>query len=364
MYISRFQRLDPSHIVAQDDGLRWLAAAHARESGEVDADTFFKMIRRFGCGSAQISHRGTFLRDFTHQDWNAMQIFGAEPGEAQASGIDRRQAFFREVLREPVSRLYPETEPDFAHWIHVTCTGYSSPSVVQELASVRGWGERVQVMHAYHMGCYAALPALRMARGNGECEIVHTELCTLHLDPRRHDPEQLVIQSLFADGMIRYRATDCETADARPINGFMIEEIREVIAPASLSHMTWDVSGYGFRMTLAREVPALVKAAVAGVVRDWRSVDAVYAIHPGGPRIIDGVKEALELSEEQVYFSREVLRKFGNMSSATLPHVWMSMLNELPEGTPVVSMAFGPGLTVAASLMRKVGRMGGGSSGQ
>ncbi len=210
------------------------------------------------------------------------------------------------------------------------------------------WGTKTEALHAYHMGCYAAFPALRMARGANEAEILHTELCTLHMDPDRHDPEQLVIQSLFADGVIRYRVSR-----EAPPEGFQVEELKEVVAPNSLKDMTWDVSAEGFRMTLSREVPKQVQSAIGDVVKPWRSPDAVYAIHPGGPRIIDAVKESLQLSEEQVWFSREVLKHHGNMSSATLPHVWQKMLPELKSGTPVISMAFGPGLTLSTGLMFK-----------
>ncbi len=347
MFLSQFRRLQPTYSVPQTQGLRWIAEAHARSGGDVSAAQFAKLLQRYGCGPDKIEQRGTFLRDFTHTDWPSMQLF-ADP-QVQASAT-QRMAFFNEVLIHPIAQLYPEERPDFQHWIHVSCTGYVSPSVIQQLCSVKAWGREVECLHAYHMGCYAALPALRMARGNLNCEILHTELCTLHLDPSAHEPEQLVIQSLFADGVMAYRVTD-----GSPTLGYEVLDLREWVAPGTLEQMRWDVSSSGFKMTLARDVPKHVQAGVLGLVRDWQSPDCVYAIHPGGPRIIDAVKESLGLSEEQVYFSREILRRHGNMSSATLPHVWELSLSELSPGTPVISMAFGPGLTLSASRMRKVG---------
>lgn len=275
-----------------------------------------------------------------------MQIF-SQPGSG--ADLDHRTAFFKEVLQPAIDGFYAEKEAPFKNWIHVTCTGYSSPSVIQNIVSQRGWGSQVEVLHAYHMGCYAALPALRMARGLEDTEILHTELCTLHLNPAKHEPEQLVIQSLFADGVIRYRASQ-----AKPADGFHIEELREWIVPDSLKAMTWDVAAGGFQMTLAREVPKILQDSIAALIGPWQTKDTVYAIHPGGPRIIDAVAAGLGLSEEQVHFSRQVLRHHGNMSSATLPHVWRDMLSEIPVGAPVISLAFGPGLTLAASLMRRV----------
>jgi len=78
-------------------------------------------------------------------------------------------------------------------------------------------------------------------------------------------------------------------------------------------------------------------------------------VHPGGPKIIDRVREVLELDEPQVRASRDVLHDFGNMSSATLPHIWMRLLADpaVPRGTLIPSLAFGPGLTVCGAVFEK-----------
>ena len=102
------------------------------------------------------------------------------------------------------------------------------PSAAQRLVAAKGWGAATRVTHAYHMGCYAAFPALRMAAGflsapdslraSGlkRVDVVHTEMCSLHMNPLHHAAEQLVVQSLFADGVhppIRY-ATPTSTRGA------------------------------------------------------------------------------------------------------------------------------------------------------
>ncbi len=346
MYISNFQSLTPPYLVPQAEGLNWLAHAHTRGTDQ-SPDLIQKLLNRYGCGPDRIAQRGTYLRDFTHQNWSEMQIFG---DALQPTPLDGRMHFYHEALQRPVEDLYSEVQkPAFQNWIHVSCTGYLAPSLIQNIVSHRGWGHQVQCLHAYHMGCYAAIPALRMSRGNLDTEILHTELCTLHLDPSKHEPEQLVIQSLFADGVIRYSATQ-----ARPPIGFEILELKEWVLPDSLRDMTWDVSATGFKMTLAREVPSRVQSQILELIRPWQTTNCIYAVHPGGPRILDGIKAALSLSEDQLYFSRQVLLEHGNMSSATLPHIWNRMLTETPVSTPIISLAFGPGLTVAAALMVKV----------
>ena len=81
------------------------------------------------------------------------------------------------------------------------------------------------------------------------------------------------------------------------------------------------------------------------------ALKSVFAIHPGGPKIIDSVQDILELSDEQVFYSKKILFERGNMSSATLPHVWSEILeHNYPVGTKVISYAFGPGLTLFGSV--------------
>ena len=184
------------------------------------------------------------------------------------------------------------------------------------------------------MGCYAAIPALRVAAGllqtwqNGvppRAEIVHTELCTLHFNPRDHSPEQLVVQSLFADGHVRYSIVPYQ--DEKTDSAFEVLAVREESVPESLEDMTWVLSEVGFRMTLSQEVPAKISDSLPAFLSrllsgagegDSACARSLYAVHPGGPRIIDSIQEILHLDDSQLASSRSVLYDHGNMSSATL----------------------------------------------
>jgi predicted naringenin-chalcone synthase len=126
--------------------------------------------------------------------------------------------------------------------------------------------------------------------------------------------------------------------------------------------MRWLDGDHGMHMTLARDVPD----RIAGVLRAFvielyrragldiaRARDSLFAVHPGGPKIIDGVQLTLELADPQLAASRAVLHDHGNMSSATLPHVWMRLDESAAPGTLIASLAFGPGLTVCGALFEK-----------
>jgi predicted naringenin-chalcone synthase len=271
-------------------------------------------------------------------------------------------AMFAERVAAYFEQAYESEQPP-DDLIHVTCTGYVSPSGAQQLVARKGWGAYTRVTHAYHMGCYAALPAVRMAAGftaigARRVDIVHTELCSLHLDPADHRVEQLVVQSLFADGLIRYSMLP----DSGP--GLHLVTSYEVVLPGSDESMAWRVGDHGMQMTLARDVPDRIAKALREFVLELfrrggmhlgHMKTSLFAVHPGGPKIIDRVRDVLELDDEQVAASRGVLRDFGNMSSATLPHIWMRMLADpdIPRGTLIPSLAFGPGLTVCGALLEK-----------
>jgi predicted naringenin-chalcone synthase len=378
--LTAFKSVRPAHQAPQKETLEWLAKMHtaAERLKSANADAFDaaafqerirKLLYRCGCSPEKIGSRGYELADGTHAVWSEMKIYDVIT-HPDGAGSHERTELYAQAAASAMDRLYADEDVPPRDLLHVTCTGYTSPSAAQRLVSKRGWGARTRVTHAYHMGCYASLPAVRMAgalcTGTSRADIVHNELCTLHMHPADHSPEQLVVQSLFADGHIRYSVVPRDVArrdGAGPALGVLA--LREEILPDSTDAMAWAVSDHGMRMTLARDVPTRIARAgrafvtellaEAGLRFEQDARRIVFAIHPGGPKVIDVMQSALELDDAQVAASRDVLFRFGNMSSATLPHIWMNLLADpqVSEGTPIVSLAFGPGLTVSAALMVK-----------
>ncbi len=377
--LSDFQSQLPKHHSGQDAILEWIAAAHAQaeitlqqpassEEREALVRKYRKLVMRFGCSTDRIRSRNSALDDFTHTDWDRMRIFQLKEYPS-GKPCGERSRFYGEVSGQAFEQFYEgEVDPPPVI-IHVTCTGYVSPSGAQRLVAKRDWGRSTEVIHAYHMGCYASLPAIRMAagfleRGKARVDIVHTELCTLHMDPRQHLPEQLVVQTLFADGLIRYSAS--RAGDGAPAQqALAVLATREEIVPNTEDAMSWMVSDFGMQMTLSRKVPDHIRnglgafldrlADSAGLTQAQLCEKALFAIHPGGPRIIDEIAHHLGLHPEQVQASNAILRDYGNMSSATLPHVWKAILEDeaVQPGTLIVSLAFGPGLTISGAILRK-----------
>jgi predicted naringenin-chalcone synthase len=242
----------------------------------------------------------------------------------------------------------------------VTCTGYGTPGVDILLARELGLSDRTQRLHIGHMGCYAAVPGLAAvadaAAARGKVAIMLClELTSLHLQPRTRDLEQIVAHALFSDAAVATAVIPDGPA------GF---EVVDVVARTDVAHaqkMRWDVTDQGFRMALSPRVPKVLEKHVAGVVDELLAPHGLkpadvrgWAVHPGGPRIIDVVCERLGLQEDDLEETAAVLREHGNCSSATVLMVLdrIRRRRDLADGDPVLLMAFGPGLTLYAALLR------------
>lgn len=353
-----FQVILPEHHLPQGKIVDWILKAHEKcESlqGQIpDPQKFKDGLKRFSLNEKFI-HERYFECNELDEDWDSHEIYRLTPELQMGEEIELRNVFFGRKAAAVCEKIYSNATPK--HLIHVTCTGYISPSPPQVYFSKKG--ESPKITHAYHMGCYASMPAIRMAMAFSEAEkeevdILHTEMCSLHLNPAFHSPEQMVVQTLFADGHIKYCVGENRA-------GLVIKALHEKMVPNSLGDMTWTPGPFGMMMTLSREVPFKIRDSIPAFITELcqkAKVDVhkilqegIFAIHPGGPKIIEAVQKKLEISNEQVKFSQKVLKERGNMSSATLPHVWKEILDSHPQnGTLVLSLAFGPGLTVFGSI--------------
>ncbi|WP_408097070.1 3-oxoacyl-[acyl-carrier-protein] synthase III C-terminal domain-containing protein [Peredibacter sp. HCB2-198] len=332
----------------------WTLESHAR-SADDPSPKFKDRLRHFTLTESHIRER-YFDCGEVDFEWERHQIYQINSGSPNGASIEERNHYFGKKVQRVFEGLYQTHVPH--HLIHVTCTGYVSPSPPQIYFSHKE--SSPNITHAYHMGCYASLPAVRMAgalsHDHENVDVVHTEMCSLHLDASLHTPEQMVVQTLFADGHIKYSISENKIGPSLKVLGIL-----EKLLPESLNDMTWVPGSNGMMMTLSKEVPFKIRDAIPGFVSSLCKKagvnthevlkNGIFAIHPGGPKIIEAVQKKLELSEEQVEKSKKVLFERGNMSSATLPHVWKEILDSKPaNGRKVLSLAFGPGLTIFGSV--------------
>jgi predicted naringenin-chalcone synthase len=376
-YIQNIIPILPTYRVNQQAALDWLIKGFQwafHDKGMQPPRETIELYQRFA-QSTSIGSRYTMVQDFTNWNWHEWSLFQSEQYAETASDhqpwylprLEHRMQLYEQYAGNLAKQAFEPNEIPPQTIIQVSCTGYESPSVIQRLTADFGWQDHCQLLRLHHMGCYAMIPAVNLAAklandsGNrnraAPVSIFSSELCTLHLNPLACEADQIVANTLFADGAIRIDLGPDQTSGSLGLVAHC-----ETILPNSLEEMTWNLADSRFHFFLSKKIPFHVSKVICDQVDHFlaqqgvnRQDIAFFAIHPGGPRIIDAIQKKLELAEEQVAHSKAVLFEQGNVSSCTVAFIWSKLLNdpEVPDGSLIVSLAFGPGLTLTMNLMQK-----------
>ncbi len=249
--------------------------------------------------------------------------------------------------------LTPQQLRSVTHVIVTSCTGLYAPGLDFEVVSHLGLNPTVERTMIGFMGCYAAVNALKSAhhivRSEPEAHVLvlNLELCTLHLQ-ESHDLEQVLSFLVFADGCA------ASLISAQP-QGLALDSFLAVKIPDTTELITWRIGELGFDMHLSGEVPGRIGAALVEMgieITRGQSPEsiALWAVHPGGRSILDSVSKGLGLAPDALAASRDVLARYGNMSSATVMFVLKEILEKAKSGQKGCAMSFGPGLTAETLL--------------
>ena len=296
---------------------------------------------------AEIEHRYAIVevaprpRD-TVLDTRGIYRRGAFPTTAE------RMALYEPHALELAMQAVRALEPDgVTHLIVVSCTGFSAPGLDFQIMRAAGLPESTNRTIVGFMGCFAAVNGLKLANdivradARNRVLVVNLELCSLHLQENFQDVAKMLSFLLFADGA----SAALVTADPA---GIRLGRFQAAVIPDSKAMITWHIRDQGFEMHLSGEVPGRIRRWLPEGGRALLPPDdpTLFAVHAGGRTILDAVQQGLGLQPDALRFSRDVLRRYGNMSSATLMFVLAAILDDKEATGPGMGMAFGPGLTV------------------
>jgi predicted naringenin-chalcone synthase len=235
------------------------------------------------------------------------------------------------------------------HLIVTCCTGFSAPGLDLQLVDYLGLSPSVERTTIGFMGCYAAINGLKLARHIVRSEpasrvlMINLELCTLHFKEST-DLEQILAFFLFADGCA------ASLISAEP-EGLAIDGFYSARLPDTACLIQWNIGDSGFDMHLSGHVPGAIRELLPSEAeRMVGGPTDLWAIHPGGRSILDAVQHAVQIPADGLKASREVLREFGNMSSATVMFVLKRLMEGAHPGETGCAMSFGPG--IMAETMR------------
>ena len=258
------------------------------------------------------------------------------------------------------------------HLIVVSCTGLYAPGPDIELIEALGLPTTTQRLLINFMGCYGAFNGLKTAdaivRADPQASVlvVCVELCTIHFQ-KKSETDFLLSNALFADGA----AAVLVEGHARLDKSLRMRSFYCDLLAEGRDEMAWHVGDYGFEMTLTAEVPEVIQRNIGRLLsrlleKSQLTIGQIdqYAMHPGGRRILELIEQQLGIGHEENRHAHNVLRRYGNMSSATVLFVLREIWEELgipPELTSydkdvssqqnILSCAFGPGLTLESMIL-------------
>ncbi|NGP78128.1 type III polyketide synthase [Balneolaceae bacterium YR4-1] len=362
VFIEHISTLVPEHSYQQD-------FLRERMKEYVGSKRSTKSIIHRIYSNSGIEKRHTVINDF-RKNGHDPYFFSKDGNLGTPSTGSRNDLYtvhakemFVELARQLVEECPGTSKDEITHVITVSCTGFFAPEPAFEIVKELGLHPATQRYHLGFMGCFAAFPALKMAKSFCESDpdakvmVICLELCSIHLQDSE-ETDNLISASVFADG-----ASGVLVSSSPPEQGgYRLEQFAGSVAKDSEKDMAWTIGDTGFDMVLSTYVPEIIESNLEQSVlplfknfdQELKEID-FWAIHPGGRAILDKIEKSFSLRTEQLEASRQVLNTYGNMSSATIFFVLKYLLEEqAAKDDSILAMAFGPGLTIESGLLTKV----------
>jgi alkylresorcinol/alkylpyrone synthase len=283
-------------------------------------------------------------------------------GQANDAWIRVAQEVGERAIRDALQKAGLDTD-DVDSLMTVTVTGIATPSLDARLMNRLGLPPRVKRVPIFGLGCVAGTAGIARAADyvrafpDQVALLLSVELCSLTLQRQDLSIPNLIASGLFGDGA----AAAVVVGNGHPASGPEILDSRSVFYPDSEDVMGWDISEEGFRIVLSADVPEVVRRYLRRDVDSFlaqhgllRNDISVWVSHPGGPRVLEAMQEALELPSDALDSAWRSLREVGNLSSTSVLLVLQDTMEEkAPDaGSYGMMLAMGPGFCSELVLLR------------
>ena len=255
---------------------------------------------------------------------------------------------------------------DISQLTSTTVTGLAVPSLDARLMNTLGFSRDTRRTPLFGLGCLAGVAGINRVgdylKGHPDqaAVLVAVELCSLTLQRDDLSVANIIASGLFGDGCAAVLMVGDEhpLAKSSPLEW---SNPRSAFFEDTERVMGWDVVGSGFKVVLSPEVPRLVAeelpGEVEGLMQDasmsGERPDFIVA-HPGGPKVLEALQDALDLGPEDLRLSWESLKAYGNMSSASVLFILHDTLQSPPPpGSVGMMAALGPGFCAELNLLRR-----------
>lgn len=244
----------------------------------------------------------------------------------------------------------------------VSVTGLAVPSLDARLVERLGLNPSVKRTPIFGLGCVAGAAGVARAADyvrafpEHSAALLSVELCSLTVQREDLSIPNLIATGLFGDGAAAVVLQGSAVAESGP----EILATRSVLYPDSEDVMGWTIGENGFEIVLSARVPQMVaehlRSDVDAFLEDQglsRAEIGTWICHPGGPKVLEEMAQALEVDESALGLTWKGLREVGNLSSTSVLMVLEETLADAPPaGSHGVLLAMGPGFCSELVLLR------------
>ncbi|WP_442594407.1 type III polyketide synthase [Neobacillus sp. D3-1R] len=349
----------PPFVISQNDTMEF-----ARELFSESFKDIERLLTAFQNGQIEKRHfvKGLdwFKKEHSFQEKNDTYIENAiELGKIAIQNCLENKNFLNGTVD------FSEIEAIFT----ISSTGIATPSIEARIMNDLPFSTHTKRIPIWGLGCAGGASGLSrayeycLAFPKAKVLVLSIELCSLTFQKNDRSKSNLIGTSLFADGVACALIVGDEVPTTTYTNKNTIPVIlgtQSTTKKDSLDVMGWDLKDEGLFVIFSKSIPVLIENWLKPNVETFlgkhklTSKDIQHFIaHPGGLKVLEAYTKALDLPPSMIHHSLEVLKTFGNMSSATVFYVLdRFMQDEIPKGDIGILAALGPGFSSELLLVR------------
>ncbi|MBU8916184.1 type III polyketide synthase [Bacillus sp. FJAT-29953] len=340
------------------------ATEFARELFSGSFKEIGRLLKAFENGLIEKRHFvnpvGWFQENHSFEEKNNVYIESAVTlgRDAVVKCLDNNQFLKKKIPYEDIDAIF-----------YISTTGIATPSIEARIMNLLPFHLHTKRIPIWGLGCAGGAAGLArafeycMAFPKAKVLVLSVELCSITFQQNDLSKSNLIGTSLFADGVAcaLICGDSCDIGDFRLKNTYpSILAVQSALLPDSLDVMGWDIKNEGLFVRFSRDIPTIVHNWLKPVAEEFLHVHRLqidkidyFIAHPGGKKVLDAYVESLGIPASMTDVSLEVLKNFGNMSSATILYVLKQYMEmDIPSGSNGLCAALGPGFSSEMLLLR------------
>jgi predicted naringenin-chalcone synthase len=370
--LTNFNRIKENQKIPQEKIIDYLTTKILEKYPKEKKFEILETIKKYAVNETKIKTRSLFDYNYDHHELNRIKIKNTLP---ELERILLSDKIILEVLEENYSKNLEI--PD--EIIFTSTTETSLPSPAQVFVSEQNW-KNTSVFHSQYFGCMGSFPATKIANNsilsdaklNKRIDILSVEIISTYLEmtikklQNELKPLDFIKATLFGDAAIIYTAIGNKEFYKTKNLGLEIIGKHSQIIPSTIKTVKWFPSETNFELEMSKELPEIIEKNIlyftnklceeGNINFEKEKEKLVYAIHPGGPKIIQKIKEKYRINQKYFENSHNLIYNNGNPSSTSCPILWKEIIEnkQIKPGQKIITIGFGPGLTLEGLIFKKI----------